>query len=258
MKIIIITEKYGGFCNRFFQSLHYHAYSLENDITFFNPSMFGLLKFDNSYYYFFDKVNNFFLWILSKTIRFFFKGNNIHIYFNKNNYIKIVNGWEFRENKLTERHHEKLKQIYSFEKKNFSNKITFLINYLDNIKKKGRYIIGLHIRRNDYKFWNDGKYYFSDQYYEVVIKKLRINFTKINKNPFIVVVSDENVSSKIGFDFISNGSWKEDQIVLQNCDILVGPPSTFSMWASYISQIPLIELSSEGKKDFVKGEACKG
>ena len=133
-----------------------------------------------------------------------------------------------------------------------------MANYLEQQKNKGKYLIGLHIRRSDYKLWNNGKYYFSDQYYEFVIKKLRINFTKINKNPFIVVVSDEKVSSKIGFDFISNGSWKEDQIVLQNCDILVGPPSTFSMWASYISQIPLIELSSEEKKDFVKGEACKG
>ena len=31
MKIIIIIEKYGGFCNRFFQSLHYHAFSIENN-----------------------------------------------------------------------------------------------------------------------------------------------------------------------------------------------------------------------------------
>tara|TARA_B100001989_G_C24510725_1_gene450259 strand:- start:569 stop:1345 length:777 start_codon:yes stop_codon:yes gene_type:complete len=258
MKIIIIIEKYGGFCNRLFQSLHYSAFSIENNIYFFNPSMLGLLRFDNKFYYFWDKVNNFFLSILSKFIKYLTAKDQICFYFNKNNYIKIVNGWEFRENKLTERHHEKLKQIYSFEKKNFSNKINYLINYLDNLKKKGRYIIGLHIRRNDYKFWNDGKFYFSDQYYEFVIKKLRINFNKINKNPFIVVVSDEKVSSKIGFDFISNGSWKEDQIVLQNCDILVGPPSTFSMWASYISQIPIIELTSEEKKDFVKGEACKG
>ena len=35
MKIIIIIEKYGGYCNRFFQSLHYHAFSIENNIYFF-------------------------------------------------------------------------------------------------------------------------------------------------------------------------------------------------------------------------------
>ena len=52
MKIIIIIEKYGGFCNRFFQSLHYHAFSIENNIFFFNPSLLGLLKFDICFYYF--------------------------------------------------------------------------------------------------------------------------------------------------------------------------------------------------------------
>jgi len=258
MRIIILIEKYGGYCNRLFQSLHYQAFAIENDIYFLNPSMLGLLKFNNSFYYFLDKVNNFFLSFLSRAIRYFFGKNEVILQINSNNYIRIVNGWDFRENQLTEKHHEKLKQIYTFKKNKISKKANLLANYLEQQKNKGKYLIGLHIRRSDYKLWNNGKYYFSDQYYEFVIRKLRTNFTKINKNPFIVVVSDEKVSSKIGFDFISNGSWKEDQIVLQNCDILVGPPSTFSMWASYISQIPLIELTSEEKKDFVKGEACKG
>ena len=160
MKIILIVEKYGGFCNRFFQSIHYHAFSIENQITFFNPSMLGLLKFDNNLYYLLDKVNNFFLWILSKSIRFLFKRNDCTIYFNKNNYIKIVSGWDFRVNKLTERHYKKLKEFYSFEKKTFSKKSNISVNYLDNLKKKGKYIVGIHIRRNDYKFWNRGKYLF--------------------------------------------------------------------------------------------------
>ena len=34
MKIIILIEKYGGFCNRLFQSLHYHAYSMDKGIKF--------------------------------------------------------------------------------------------------------------------------------------------------------------------------------------------------------------------------------
>tara|TARA_Y100001978_G_scaffold118378_1_gene105547 strand:- start:41 stop:817 length:777 start_codon:yes stop_codon:yes gene_type:complete len=258
MKIIIIIEKYGGFCNRFFQSIHYHAFSIENNIIFFNPSMLGLLRFDNNLYYFLDKVNNFFLCIFSKTLRLIFRRNNINITINNNNYIKIVSGWDFRENKLTERHHEKLKRIYRFERKNFSKKTKILINYLENLKKKGKYIIGLHIRRNDYKSWNNGQYYFSDDFYLFVINNLRVNFTKKNKEPYIVVVSDEPISSEIGFDLVSNGSWKEDQIILQNCDLLVGPPSTYSMWASYISQIPLIKLSSDNKKHFLKGEVCKG
>ncbi len=258
MKIIIIIEKYGGFCNRFFQSLHYHAFSIENNIYFFNPSLLGLLRFDNSFYYFCDKVNNFFLSILAKFIKYLFGKDNICFYLNENNYIKIVNGWNFRENSLTIKYHKELKEIYDFKKKNNTNKIKLLVNYLEKLKKKGKYLVGLHIRRNDYKLWKDGKYYFSDEYYEFVIKKIRLDLVNKNKNPFIIVVSDEKISSNLGFDYLSNGSWKEDQIILQSCEILIGPPSTFSMWASYISQIPLIKLYSNEMKSFNEGKVCDG
>ena len=258
MKIIIIIEKYGGFCNRFFQSLHYHAFSIENNIFFFNPSLLGLLKFDNSFYYFCDRLNNFFLRILAKFLKILFGKDDLCFYLNENNYIKIVNGWNFRENSLTKKYHQELKEIYNFKKKKATKKIRLLVNYLEKLKKGGKYLVGLHIRRHDYKLWNNGKYYFSDEFYKFVIKKIRIDFANKNKDPFIILVSDEKISSKIGVDFLSNGSWKEDQIILQSCQIIIGPPSTFSMWASYISQTPLIKLSSNEIKNFSEGEVCDG
>ena len=258
MKILILIEKYGGYCNRFFQSLHYHAYAIENNIIFFNFSMLGLLKFNNSFYYFFDKINNFLLSILSKFFKSLLGKNDICFYLNKENYIRIVNGWDFRNNFLTEKYHNELKELYTFERKNFSKNIVTLVNHLENLKRKGKYVVGLHIRRNDYKRWNNGKYYYSDEFYKFVIKTLRFDITKNNKDPIFVVLSDEKVSSKIGFDFLSKGSWKEDQIVLQSCNLLVGPPSTFTMWASYISQIPLIKLKSSKSKTFYKSKICKG
>ena len=258
MKIIIIIEKYGGFCNRLFQSLHYSAFSIENNIYFFNPSMLGLLRFDNKLYYFLDKVNNFFLSIISKFIKYLTAKDQICFYFNEKNYIKIVNGWDFRENQLTKKYHKELKEIYTFKKKNFKRNTKSLVDYLETLKNKGKYLIGLHIRRNDYKLWNDGKFYFSDEFYEFVVKKIRLDFVNINKDPFIILVSDEKMSTKIGVDFISHGSWKEDQIILQSCDILIGPPSTFTMWASYISQVPLIKLTSNKMKKFSGGKVCEG
>ena len=68
----------------------------------------------------------------------------------------------------------------------------------------------------------------------------------------------QKTSNFIKSDYISKGSWKEDQIILQNCDLIVGPPSTFTMWASYISQIPLIKINSEKKYDFDNKLICKG
>ena len=130
MKIIVVLEKYGGYCNRFFQSLHYHAYAIENDIIFFNFSMVGLLRFDNKFFYFWDKVNNFFLSIISKFIKYLTAKDQICFYFNEKNYIKIVNGWDFRKNHLTKKYHKELKEIYTFKKKNLKRKTNFSSDYI--------------------------------------------------------------------------------------------------------------------------------
>ena len=258
MRIIIVLGKYGGFCNRLFQSLHYHAHSIEEGATFFNPTLIGLLKFDNYFFYLLDNLNNLFLKFLMKPLKFLFKNNELCFYFNKNNYIKIVKGWEFRKYQLTLKHHEKLKILYAFKSKNLLKKSISLINYLTTLKNRGKFIVGLHIRRKDYKEWNNGKYYFDDEYYKYVIKNLKNKLTKENKEPFFIVVSDEKINSKLGMDFFSLGSWKEDQILLQFCDLIVGPPSTFTMWASYISKVPLIQLNPNKKTFNLNGKVCEG
>ena len=109
MKIIIVLEKYGGFANRLFQSLHFHAFAIENKILFFNPTILGLLKFDNKFFYFLDYFNNLFLKFVAKIIFNILKNNNNQIYFGKNSYIRFVRGWDFRVNNLTEKYYEELK-----------------------------------------------------------------------------------------------------------------------------------------------------
>ena len=257
MKIIIILESYGGYCNRLFQSLHYHAYSMEEGYKFLNPSMFGLLKFENNFFCIFDKLNNYFLKILYIVLKLIFKNKNLCIYFNKNNFIKIVDGWNFRRYDLTIKYHQELKKIYRLENnKFFKNKsLTYKINKL---KKNGKFIVGLHIRRNDYKTWNNGKFYFSDEFYTKVIVDLRNMLISDNYDPFFIAVSDEIINPIIGVDSFLKRSWKDDQIILQGCDLIVGPPSTFTMWASYISQIPLIKISSMENLNLKDSVICKG
>ena len=258
MKIIIIVEKYGGNCNRLFQSLHFHAYALDNKIIFFNPTLIGLLKFDNYFFYILDYLNNFFLKILSKIILFFSKTEELCLFFGKNNYIRLVKGWNFRANNLTLKYNKHLKQFYSFKKKNLSKRSKSLINYFKEVKKQGKFIVGLHIRRGDYKSWNNGQFYFSYKFYNKIIQNLKQKLIKENKKPFFCIVSDELIKENINYDFFSKGSWREDQLVLQCCDLLIGPPSTFTMWASYLSQKPLITLKSENDLNFNNQIICKG
>ena len=222
MKIIIILEECGGYCNRLFQSLHFHAYSLEKGIIFFNPSMIGLLKFDNSFFYFLDRFKNLLLKIFSKAIVFLLRNKEICFYF-KDNYIKILKGWDYRNYKSTIKFHKTLSKMYGFDRETLSGKYIDLIKFLDDLKKDGRFIVVLHIRRKDYKSWNNGKFYFSNKFYKKAISDLKIKLQNNQLDPFIAIVSDEKIDPKIGADFISNGSWKYDQILLQNCELIVGP-----------------------------------
>ena len=47
---------------------------------------------------------------------------------------------------------------------------------------------------------------------------------------------------------LARGSVYEDLAAMERCDLLMGPPSTFSAWASFAGQVPLWALDSAGSK----------
>jgi len=256
MRVIILIEKYGNHCNQLFQSLHFHAYCLERKAIFINLSLLGTLHFENKLFKLFASLNNFFLPYISKLI--ISNKKNEMLLGNRKNYIKFVKGWNFRVEPLTKKYYFPLKEIYQFKEKKYSSYSLSIKKFFKDLKIKKKYIVGLHIRRGDYKTWNNGKYFFSDDVYNQVILKCRFYLKKENKDPFFVVVSDEDISDNIFYDYKINGTWKEDQIALQNCDLLLGPPSTFTMWASFLSRIPLISLDEFGRIDFKRKYVCYG
>jgi len=258
MKIVFLIEKYGNHCNRLFQSLHFNALCINENSVFFNISLLGILKYDNYFFKIFDILNNLVLTFISRRLKRFYKKGKISFRFLKSNEIILVKGWDFRSEKFTEKYHKELKEIYSF-KKSFSKEFDNLVNNLTSLKSEGKYLVGIHLRRGDYKQWKEGKYFFSDATYNKVINQLRDILKEEKKDPFLIAVSDQNISNCINYDLkYDNGRWIDDQFLLQQCDLIVGPPSTFTMWASYISQTPLIKIKSNGQIDFKNKSICIG
>lgn len=103
----------------------------------------------------------------------------------------------------------------------------------------GQIIIGVHIRRGDYKYWHDGKYYFSLEEYAKCCESV-CNF--LNKKPVFLICSNEKISLQHFKDFtvfqLSKKSSIHDLYALSKCDYIIGPPSTFSAWASFIGEKP--------------------
>lgn len=118
-----------------------------------------------------------------------------------------------------------------------------------NIKKDYDLIVGVHIRLGDYKTYKGGKYYYSFEQYNNVMNNIKKLFP--NKKIAFFISSNENIDFSLFsncFCFsISNSSASKDLYALCCCDFIIGPPSTFSGWASFYNNIPLYFIEDSNR-----------
>ncbi|MFN3405095.1 MAG: alpha-1,2-fucosyltransferase [Cytophagaceae bacterium] len=108
-------------------------------------------------------------------------------------------------------------------------------------------LVAVHIRRGDYKEFMNGIYFFEDEVYRDYMKKFAGFFE--GKKVVFILCSNEAITIEAfnGLDCrISGGNFVEDNYILSQCDFIIGPPSTYSMWASFFGDSPLYFLH---KKD---------
>jgi hypothetical protein len=108
-------------------------------------------------------------------------------------------------------------------------------------------IVGFHVRRSDYRTYRNGEYYYGDEAWRNWINQARSLFDVGYKRYMGVIFSDEKVDGLLGtnHDLIYGpSSIYEDMMMLSECDYIVGPPSTFSGWASFIGHVPRIQLDT--------------
>ena len=246
MKLFVLVSRSGDHCNRLFQSLHFHAFCLENNYAFWNPTMLGLLDkffpvpakvgdiFQNYFFKYFIKI--------LRTLSF----NWIHNDPNEAlGIVGLLEGWNFRCNELTVKYRSKLSRYYRINKPLSKSEVS-LINSLDAYKNRGVFLIGLHIRRGDYKDFEGGRYWYLQSQYANFIDQLRQQFK--HRKLLVVACSNEIPVPRCGQDISTQASWSADLRVLQLCDLLIGPPSTFTAWASYSAHIPCIHITNPDEK----------
>lgn len=196
-----------------------------------------------------------------KMKRFYYYFHNIHEYekkkvdFNLNekdylmnakNEIVFAEGWRYRDPEHFKKHSQILKTFFT-PKKEYLNKID---NVIEECRKKGDLIIGIHIRRGDYRYYNQGKWYYLDNTY--LDKMMQVNniMHANGKKCVFLICSNEKIKTE---------NYKELNVVFENrhfivdlyslamCDYIIGPPSTFSMWASFYGNVPLLMIDNPDK-----------
>jgi hypothetical protein len=117
---------------------------------------------------------------------------------------------------------------------------------MNELKENDTIIIGVHIRRGDYENWQDGKYYFDDNIYKNYICTLKKEIKHNNKKCFFIIFSNEDVLiNENEYIHISTNEWYIDHFLMSKCDYLIGPPSTFILWASYIGKVKYYHIEND-------------
>lgn len=154
--------------------------------------------------------------------------------------------WKNIDSEIPETDLNQIKSIFFPKKKIQEDVMKDLLPYRQN----GNIIVGIHIRRGDYKQWHSGKYYYEFREYAECCHAIQLYFKQ--KITFLLC-SNEKIEYEafegIRVIKLSQSSSTHDLFALACCDYIIGPPSTFSTWASFMGNKPISFIFST--KDYL-------
>jgi hypothetical protein len=107
-------------------------------------------------------------------------------------------------------------------------------------------LIGLHVRRGDYSHFFGGRFHYPTSFY-LEIMRVMTSFFPDRKVAFLLCINGPPEFDDKGPYRIVPGPGMEhgalgDLHCLAECDYVIGPPSTFSLWAAFYGRKPLLHL----------------
>ena len=157
----------------------------------------------------------------------------------------FVYGWNFRAPGCVQRHAEKIRAYF----KPLETHERSINEVVDGLRQHADILVGVHIRLGDYREWKGGKYFFPVSCYANWMRELADQFPG-RKVSFLVCSNEPRHAEEfpglsVGF---GTGVPVQDIYALARCDYIIGPPSTFSQWASFYGNTPLLHLSDSGDR----------
>ncbi len=263
--MLIITDGVANHSNRLFQNIHFEAFCKEKGIAFRNPSMhdmaplYGLKTgrfdaFECRVYAALERRN------LFHAMNFEEGMGDLAAMGRKIGRpgIHFATGWLFKVKDLTEKYQDFFIQKYTLLPSYYEGNP--LYDQMASVDTDKYVRVAIHIRRGDYKTWEGGRYYYEDKDYLRFITRMRqLVKDELGKDSlFYLFTNDQVYLEGLGIT-VSDNPWYIDQFVMSRCDYIIGPPSTFSLWASYTGRTPFYHVKDKDYdfsfKDF---EFCHG
>ena len=148
----------------------------------------------------------------------------------------LVSGWEIRSETLLEKHSDAVRDHFQILPKHRAN-VDELIRV---IRQRADVLIGVHIRHGDYARFENGRYFYSIQQYVAAMRRIE---DQLRGHSIAFLVCGNTQFDRRDFRGLDvhfgTGHLIEDMYSFAEADLLVGPPSTFTLWASFYGQTPL-------------------
>lgn len=251
--MIVIANKSGQMCNQIIEFMHPYACALE-----YGHSMIHLYSKDYQKYFKCELEENIKyshyplkMFCFGKRIvrGIMWKSFHISSKMTRQNTQKIKNLIEggrivllrdsfYRDFESLNKHRHSIEKYFSFrdEIKKYGDSV------FATIRKNNKIVVGVHLRRRDYRVYADGRLFFSDE--------LIINWIKsllLERNAIFLVFSDEEIDEEKYSDLpviFMHGNAGEDLYAMSQCDYLFGPLSTFSWTAHFLGHNKLCAMTS--------------
>jgi hypothetical protein len=159
----------------------------------------------------------------------------------------FISGWLYRGEENMAKHKNAIRAMFSLSASNQEQ----LDEYVEKNLSSSALNVGVHIRQGDYETFEGGKYFFELTEYRDYMKRVK-DFYSENEVHFLVC-SNADIDASIfeGLNVsIGKGKAVVDMYALSACDLVIGPPSTFTMWGNFMTGVRLIQLLKNEKASF--------
>lgn len=162
--------------------------------------------------------------------------------------LNLIEGWSNRlgNREMVIEQSDNIRPLFDF-RKDVVNTVNDFLSSQEKIV-----IVGVHIRRGDYKEWLDGIYYFSDETYYRAMKDLEKQLLEKGEKVKFLICSNEKINlnsfSELDCFIIPESSSEKDLYALSKSDYIIGPPSSFSQWASFYGEVPVCYMMCENQE----------
>jgi hypothetical protein len=148
----------------------------------------------------------------------------------------LVAGWLFRDDESFRREADLLRSLFTPHDVHRRRVECAIIE----ARRQCQVLVGVHVRHGDYAQYAGGRHYHPIEDYAAQLERVRELFP--GRDVGFLVCSDAPANRAAFGDARvtpAPGHQVDDMYALAECDYIVGPPSTYSAWASFYGRVPL-------------------